>query len=295
MTINSMTGFARSDGVWGQTSWQWEVRSVNGRGLDIRLRLPNGYEAHEGAVRKIVSRKLSRGNVSVNLQVRREAGAGQLHVNTQILEQMLAALALIDQKTTVTPPSAVELLNMKGVMEWRELEEDEQSAAERIDAMMNSLDDAIIGIARTRAAEGAHLAQVIGAQIDDIERLVEEVENAPARSPEAIRKRLREGIARLIDEAGLLDETRLYQEAALLATKLDVEEELKRLHAHIAAARQLLRSREAVGRRFDFLAQEFNREANTLCSKANDTQITRSGLAMKAVIDQMREQVQNIE
>ena len=290
-----MTGFARTEGSTGLIRWQWEVRSVNGRGLDVRVRLPAGYEEQEGAIKKIIGRRLSRGNVSVNLQVHREPGASEIIVNEAVLEKMLAAIDLIGRKTEVCAPSAVELLNMKGVLETRELEENEQAAAARIAAVLSSLDEAIDAVAEARAAEGAHLATTIDNQIDEIEGLVKEIEGAPARSGEAIRKRLSQAVAKLMDEAPSLDENRIYQEAALLATKLDIEEELKRLHAHIAAARELLKSDKPVGRKFDFLAQEFNREANTICSKSNDTQITRSGLALKAVIDQMREQVQNIE
>ncbi len=295
MTLKSMTGFARAEGRLGSTSWQWEVRSVNGRGLDIRLRLPSGYEEHESAIRKKVSTQLGRGNVAVNLQVKREEGTSQLRVNEQVLSQMLSAIELIAARTTLAAPSAVDLLTMKGVLEASEQEESDQTAAERVGAIMVSLQQAINAIADMRAAEGAHLHRVIGTQIDDIEILVAKVAASPVRTPEAIRDRLRQNVAKLLAETSALDENRLYLEAALLATKLDVEEELKRLSAHIAAARELLLSNEPVGRRFDFLAQEFNREANTLCSKSNDTAITRSGLAMKALIDQLREQVQNIE
>ena len=295
MAISSMTGFARTDGSTGLIRWQWEVRSVNGRGLDIRVRLPAGFEDQESVIKKIVAEKLSRGNVSVNLQVHREQGASELRINEPVLAQMLAAIEVIREKTATAAPSAVELLNLKGVLESCEVEEDDQAVADRVCAILSSLREAIDAVATARAAEGVHLATVIGNQIDEIERLVREVDGAPARTGQAIRARLTEAVAKLMDDTTSLDEARVYQEAALLATKLDVEEELKRLHAHIAAARELLDSQDPVGRKFDFLAQEFNREANTLCSKSNDTQITRSGLALKAVIDQMREQVQNIE
>ncbi len=295
MTLKSMTGFARAEGRLGSTSWQWEVRSVNGRGLDVRLRLPSGYEEQESAIRKMVTARLGRGNVSVNLQIKSEGGASQIQVNEQVLEQMLAAMKVIGARTTLAPPSAAELLNMKGVLETCEVAESEQIAAQRIAAIMASLQQAISAIADMRAAEGAHLEREIAAQINEVEVLVAQIAASPVRTRAAIQERLTQNVARIISETSTLDENRLYLEAAILATKLDVEEELKRLSAHIAAARELLDCNEPVGRRFDFLAQEFNREANTLCSKSNDTAITRSGLAMKAVIDQLREQVQNIE
>ena len=295
MTIKSMTGFARTDGSAGSTSWHWEVRSVNGRGLDLRLRLPPGFEGLEPRIREAVAKRLVRGSLSVNLNVRRSEGVSQIRLNEAALRQVLAALDKLQAIATVEIPRADGLLAIRGVLEFAEAEEGEGEARARTETMLASLEQALEGLVAARSSEGRRLEQVIVAQLVAIEKLVQAVQRSPARTSDAIRQRLKEQLARLLEPGVPLDEVRLYQEAALLATRADVEEELKRLAAHIAGARELLASSEPAGRRLDFLAQEFNREANTLCSKANDAETTRAGLELKAVIDQMREQVQNIE
>jgi len=295
MTIKSMTGFARTAGAVGPVGWHWELRSVNGRGLDIRLRVPPGFEGLEPRIREAVTRRVSRGSLTVNLSVKRTHGQTEIRLNEIALRQVMAAIETLRDAAGVGPPTAEALLNVRGVLELVEPEESEAEAAQRTEAMLAGLDAALDGMVRARADEGAHLKGVLGRQLADIERLVDGVERSPARSAAAIRQRLKEQVGRLMEAGVTLDETRLYQEAALLAARADVEEELKRLTAHVAAARVLLESKEPAGRRLDFLAQEFNREANTLCSKAYDAETTRAGLDLKAVIDQMREQVQNIE
>jgi uncharacterized protein (TIGR00255 family) len=295
MTIKSMTGFARTAGAMGPVSWHWELRSVNGRGLDVRLRVPPGFENLEPRIREAVGRRVSRGSLTVNLNIKRTHGQTEIRLNEIALRQVLAAVETLRGAAGVGPPSAEGLLNVRGVLELVEPEESEAEAAVRTEAMLSSLDSALEGMVRARADEGAHLKAVVARQLAEIERLVDGVEHSPSRAPTAIRQRLREQVGRLMEGGATLDETRLYQEAALLAARADVEEELKRLTAHVAAARELLESGEPAGRRLDFLAQEFNREANTLCSKAYDAEATRAGLELKAVIDQMREQVQNIE
>ena len=295
MTIKSMTGFARSDGAAGPLSWHWEVRSVNGRGLDMRLRLPPGHENLEPRVREAVSRRIVRGNVTINLNVRRSEGETRLRLNEGALAQVLVALDTLRTRLETAPPQAEALLAIKGVLEVVEPEEGEAEQQARTSALLAGLAEALDSMVGARAAEGAHLRAIVLEQIAAIERLVAAVAASPARAPEAIRQRLKEQVERLLATGATLDEGRLYQEAALLATRADVEEELKRLGAHIASARELLASRDPAGRRLDFLAQEFNREANTLCSKSTDPETTRAGLELKAVIDQMREQVQNIE
>jgi uncharacterized protein (TIGR00255 family) len=295
MTIKSMTGFARTAGVAGPVSWHWELRSVNGRGLDIRLRVPPGFEALEPRVREAVAKRIGRGSLTVNLNVKRAHGQTEIRLNEIALKQVLAAVQTLRSAAAVGPPSAEALLNVRGVLELVEPEESEAETAARTEAMLASLDAALGGMVRARADEGAHLNAIVGRQLADIERLIDGVERSPSRAPAAIRQRLKEQVGRLMEACATLDETRLYQEAALLAARADIEEELKRLTAHVAAARELLDSKEPAGRRLDFLAQEFNREANTLCSKAYDAETTRAGLELKAVIDQMREQVQNIE
>jgi uncharacterized protein (TIGR00255 family) len=296
MAIKSMTGFARADGTAGAAAWHWEVRSVNGRGLDIRLRLPPGLEGLEPRIREALGKRVTRGSVSINLNVKRTLGqAPQIRLNEAALQQVLAALSRLESVIGAGPKSAEALLNIKGVLEVAEPEESEAETAARTEAMLASLNAALDGMVRARSEEGTRLRAIILDQLSSIERLVRTAENSPARSPEAMRHRLREQVARLLETSTALDETRLYQEAALLATRADIEEEIKRLTAHIGAARELLESPEPAGRRLDFLAQEFNREANTLCSKSSDAETTRVGLELKAVIDQMREQVQNIE
>lgn len=298
MTIKSMTGFARCDGAAGATTWAWEIRSVNGRGLDLRLRLPPGFEALEPKVRELVAAHVVRGSVNVNLQVKRSEGVGEIRINRDALRTVVEAARLTRQELAdPTATIAIDgLIGLRGVLEYAEPIEGEDEAAARSAAMLGDLAKALKSLGEARGAEGNRLKAVITAQLDSIERLVAEVVASPHRSGPVIAARLKDQVERLLSASGgQLDPTRLHQEAALLATKYDVEEEVKRLAAHIAAARDLLVVKEPVGRKFDFLTQEFNREANTLCSKANESELTRAGLALKAVIDQMREQVQNIE
>jgi uncharacterized protein (TIGR00255 family) len=295
MTIKSMTGFARADGTIGATNWHWEVRSVNGRGLDIRSRLPPGYEGLEPRVRELVSKRISRGSISLNLAVRGSDANSQIRLNERALEHVLAALQQLKSVVDVAQPRADGLLGIKGVLEVVEPEEKEADVEARNQAMLAGLAEALDNMVRARAGEGRRLQTIIQEQLTSIERLVAGIAALPARSPSVIRERLKEQVGRLLETGINLDEARLYQEAALLGARADIEEELKRLETHIAGARELIVSSEPAGRRLDFLAQEFNREANTLCSKANDAETTKAGLELKSVIDQMREQVQNIE
>ncbi len=295
MTLKSMTGFARRDGALGALRWHWEARSVNGRGLDVRLRLPPGYEGLEHRVREVTPKRITRGNVSVTLTVQRDAGASELRLNHAALDQVLAAIAAVRAKGDFDKPRPESVLALKGVLEQSEPVESEAETEARQSAMLADYDAMLVALTDARAQEGARLGVVLRDQISEIETLTRAVAASPARTPEAIRRRLAEQVRRLTDAVPSLDPDRLHQEAVLIATRADVAEELARLHAHVAAARELLAAREPIGRKLDFLAQEFNREANTLCSKANDVEITRAGLALKTVIDQMREQVQNIE
>ncbi len=295
MTLKSMTGFGRADGAAGPMRWHWEVRSVNSRGLDIRLKLPAGFEALEPRVREAVARRLKRGNVAVALTVKREEAVSQIRLNHDLLQQVLTAAERVRVSVGGGHVSVDGVLGVKGVLEVVEASETDEEAEARALAMLASLEEALQGVEDARASEGARLREVLVDLTLSIERAVEEIAASPARTPEAIRQRLREQVERLLEASPAFDETRLHQEAVLLATKADIEEELQRLRAHVAAARELLDASEPVGRRLDFLSQEFNREANTLCSKANDGQITRLGLHLKALIEQMREQIQNIE
>jgi uncharacterized protein (TIGR00255 family) len=295
MALKSMTGFARADGARGTTSWAWEVKSVNGRGLDVRVRVPPGFDALEAKVREVVAAHVVRGTVQVNLAVKRNEGVSEIRLNEAALKQAIAAAERVRTLTNGPPVSAEALLGLRGVLEFVEAVEGEGEAEARSTAMLADLATAVRDLVQGRLAEGAHLAGILQDQLSGIERLVAEVAASPARTPEALRRRIEDAVARIVETSSALDPQRLNQEAALLATRTDVEEELKRLTAHIAAARTLIAAKDPIGRKFDFLAQEFNREANTLCSKANDPDITRAGLELKALIDQMREQVQNVE
>lgn len=296
MTIKSMTGFARAEGAHAGASWHWEVRSVNGRGLDVRTRLPGGLEFLEPRVREAVARHLTRGSVNITLSAERETSGTVIRLNEHALAQVVQAAERVRALTDATPPRIDGLIAIKGVLDIIEPNDAPERMAARAEAMLKSLDGALIALVGARAAEGARLAAALRAQLEEIERLVGVVKASPARSPEAIEQRLKEQVRRLTETGNVsLDPARLHQEAVLLATRADVEEELQRLTSHIGAARELIAEAGAVGRKLDFLAQEFNREANTLCSKSNDLETTRAGLALKTVIDQLREQVQNIE
>lgn len=296
MTISSMTGFARADGSTDGLSWIWESRSVNGRGLDVRLRLPPGYEALEIPARDAVAKRFARGSISLSLSIEKQQTNGAIRLNEQVLADVIKAADRVSTLSGATKPDAAQLLMIKGVLETSEqATEDAAARASREKTILQSLEAALDKLGEARRAEGARLGGVIHDQISQIEQLAATVRASPSRAPEAVMTRLKDAIARLVDTTAALDDQRLHQEAVLIATRADVEEELQRLSAHVAAARDILAERGSVGRKLDFLAQEFNREANTLCSKANAVDITRLGLQLKTVIDQFREQVQNVE
>jgi uncharacterized protein (TIGR00255 family) len=295
MTLKSMTGFARADGGCGAMSWSIEARSVNGRNLDVRFRGPSGLEGLDAQVRQLAAKRFQRGNLQISLSVRRGESVQQVRLNEQALRDAAAAVARARAIVNGEPPRLDMLLAIKGVLEIVDTAETPGEAAKRAAALTESLERVLEELDKARAAEGARLEPVLAAQVDRIETLAGEAERSPGRSAEAQRARLKEQVGRLIADFAMLDENRLYQEAAILAARIDIEEEIKRLKSHVAAARLLLAREGAVGRELDFLAQELNREANTLCSKANGQELTRIGLALKVVIDQFKEQVQNIE
>jgi uncharacterized protein (TIGR00255 family) len=296
--IVSMTGFAARKGQGAGAAWHWEVRSVNSKGLDLRLRLPEWIDGLEPLVRAEVSRALHRGNVSLTLKVVRDAGEAEaLAVNHAVLTGVLRALAQIEQAAmsagmTLAQATSADVLAVRGVMEAGAVEVD---TAPLRAALLADLPGLLADFARARAAEGAALAEVIAAQLTAISRLTTEATQEAALRRDATETGLRDAIARLLANADGIDEARVAQELALLAMKQDVSEELDRLAAHTAAARALLADTGPVGRKFDFLMQEFMREANTLCAKSQAITLTRIGLDLKTVIDQMREQVQNVE
>jgi uncharacterized protein (TIGR00255 family) len=295
MTLKSMTGFARTDGVHGDTSWFWEVRSVNGRSLDLRLRLPSGMERLEAGARGLCQERLARGNCTVNLGVKRETGQMEIRLNEAALAQAFAVAQRARDLTDLKAARLDTLLAMRGVVETVEPEESEEAQAALTHALLAGLAAALEQLISARAAEGERLQRVIEKQLAMIEEFVGRAAAAVARQPEMLAARLKEQIARLSETGASLEPERLHQEALLLAAKADIQEELDRLRAHVAAANELIASGEPAGRKLEFLAQEFNREANTICSKASDIEISRTGLELKSVIDQLREQVQNIE
>ncbi len=295
MAISSMTGFARAEGRADGLSWAWEVKSVNGRALDTRFRLPPGFDGLEIALRAALAKHVKRGSIAASLAVTNEAGASGLRINRAALATILAAARELAPDLAAAPPRLDGLLALRGVIETGDEPQDEATRERRESALVKSWDETLVRLAAARSEEGARLEAVLDGHLKLISGLVAEAGASAAAQPAALRQRLRALVAELLDASPALNEDRLAQEAALLAAKADVREEIDRLGAHIAAARALLAEGGAVGRRFDFLCQEFNREANTLCSKSSDVGLTRIGLALKAAIEQLREQVQNIE
>jgi uncharacterized protein (TIGR00255 family) len=295
MALQSMTGFARAGAELNSAAISWEVKSVNGKGLEARFRLPPGFERIEQPARQAIQKRFSRGNVQATLAVVHIGLQATPVVNEDFLGD-LAALAkrLVDQ-FGVAPASADGLLALRGVLEEPEVIESDDVRAESDALILSALDSALAGLEEARKSEGAALGAVLGGHIDRIEALTAAAEADPSRDVAVIRQRLAEQIRVLLESANGLDDARLNMEAALLATKADIREELDRLQAHVVSARALLASGGPVGRKLDFLSQEFNRESNTVCSKSNAASLTSIGLELKAVVDQFREQVQNLE
>lgn len=295
MTLQSMTGFARSEGTSGRNRYAWELRSVNGKGLDIRLRLPPGLERLEPDVRRLITEKFSRGNLQATLTLTVAETKVEAVLNRDALAAVLALRAELGDLVDPSPLRLDTLMGIRGLVDIREAEEDEETVAARDAAILTSLDEAIGHLQRMREGEGTALAAVLKSQVARIAELAQVVEADPSRTPEEIARKLSFQLAALLQEAPTLDRDRLHAEAALLATKADLREEIDRLKAHVAAANELIDKGGPVGRRLDFLAQEFNRESNTICSKSNSAAVTSAGIELKVVIDQFREQVQNLE
>lgn len=294
-TLTSMTGFSRTTGTWRDLSWVWEIKSVNGKALDLRFRLPAGYDAVENAARALAAPHVKRGNLQINLAVQGGAASNSLRINTVLLDQLVAVAESLRDRMGSAPIQAENLLALRGVLEADEAVLSEEDTKERDAAVLVSFETAVSALAQSRRDEGARLAAVLGSQLSRIAELTDAARANPSRSVDAIRQRMAEQVARLLEQSDIFDPQRLHQEAIVMATRADIQEELDRLASHLAAAHVLMGAREPVGRKFDFLTQEFNREANTLCSKANDPSLTNIGLDLKTTIDQLREQVQNIE
>jgi uncharacterized protein (TIGR00255 family) len=294
MTLSSMTGFARLDGMSGVYVWAWELKSVNGKGLELRVRVPPGWDVLEVAVRERL-KGLARGTIHANLSVKREGSAPVVRVNAPVLDAVLATMRELATRTDARPASMDGILGLKGVIEVVEEEEQDDARKAAEADILAGFEAALKALVTMRRHEGGVLRTILAERLDEIELLNRRADASPGRQPAAIQARLREQIAVLLETGHKLDPDRLHQEAILLATKADIREELDRLGAHIAQARHLLGNGGAVGRRLDFLSQEFNREVNTLCSKSNDVELTTIGLELKSIVEQFREQVQNLE
>ncbi len=293
-----MTGFARREGGDAKVTWSWEIKSVNGRSLDLRCRIPNGYEPLEAAAREAAPKHCARGNVTIALIVGRAEAGVNLRVNRDLLDQLVRLAGELETKADgrILAPARLDgLLSVKGVLEVAEEEESSAETEVRVAAMGKDLQAALKDLTAARRAEGKHLKVAFETHLQTIEDLTAKASQSAEAQPEALKARLKSLVEELLEAVPALPEDRLAQEAALLAARGDVREELDRLRAHSAAAKELLEGGGTVGRRLDFLCQEFNREANTLCSKASDVELTRIGLDLKSAVEQLREQVQNIE
>jgi uncharacterized protein (TIGR00255 family) len=295
MALSSMTGFARSHGTSGPYAFEWELKSVNAKGFDLRVRLPPGWDDFEAFAKKRAAEVLSRGTVYANLNVKRTNAVLTVRINEDVLGSIVKVAGVLAGKIDAVAPSIDGLLAIKGVIELVEPESNEAEDKAAKAAAGAAFDQALLDLVEMRQREGATLGKILSQRMEEIERLARKAEAAPGRKPDAIKARLAEQIAALLESSDRFDPDRLNQEALLIAAKADIREELDRIASHISQARDLIGKGGPVGRRLDFLAQEFNREVNTCCSKSNDLELTNTGLEMKNVVEQFREQVQNLE
>jgi len=295
MALSSMTGFARSQGIAGAYAWSWEIKSVNAKGLDLRFRSPGGWDAVELPARARAAEKLSRGTIYANLAVTRQGVQPTVKVNEPVLTAVLSTLKSLSEKIDAAPPSLDGILSLKGVIEVGDADEREEDRRTAETAIVAGFEETLAALAAMRHAEGDALGRVLSARLDEIAGLTARAEAAPGRKPDAIMARLTEQVKGLLDSSERFDPDRLHQEAILLAAKADIREELDRLASHVTQAKKLLAGGGAIGRKLDFLAQELHRESNTLTAKANDLELTTIGLELKSVVEQFREQVQNLE
>lgn len=295
--IKSMTGFASATGAIDGFSWGWELRAVNGKGLDLRLRVPDWIEGLETGLRPILSAVAKRGNVTLSLRLNRDDSSGVLSINQTQLSAVLAAMAEIEAQAMETglslaPSKASDIVAMRGILEQAAATQDTAALAK---VLLSEAGPLVASFDAMRQSEGAALSDVLQEQLREIEDLTAKAATLAQARKSDVAATLKRNLARVMDNTDGADADRVAQELAMLAVKADVTEEIDRLGAHVTAARVLLSEGGAVGRKLDFLMQEFNREANTLCSKAQNSELTQVGLALKALIDQMREQVQNVE
>ena len=295
MALASMTGFARAQGRDEGVDWTWEAKSVNARGLDVRFRMPSGFDQLELRARAAVASHFKRGSISLALSFGQPVAATRFRVNKDAVAELAATATALARQTGLAPPTLDGLLLLRGAVDAGDGDERKEVTARREAAVAGTLEEALVALAGMRAEEGARLQALLLGQLDEADRLRKAALRCAAAQPEVLRQRLRNQVAELLSASPTLPEDRLAQEAALLVSRTDVREELDRFGAHLAAARELLLSGGAVGRRLDFLCQELNREANTLCSKSADLELTGIGLELKVLVEQFREQVQNIE
>jgi len=295
MALSSMTGFARSHGASGPYTFEWELKSVNAKGFDLRLRLPQGWDELEAFAKKRAAEMLSRGTVYANFNVKRADALSTVRINEDVLAAVVKVASSLAGKIDAVAPSIDGLLAIKGVIEVVEPERNEEEDKAATAAAAAAFDEALKSLVAMRRREGEALGQILSQRMDEMEMLARKAEAAPGRKPEAVKARLAEQISALLETSDRFDSDRLNQEALLIAAKADIREELDRIASHVAQTREMISKGGAIGRRLDFLAQEFNREVNTCCSKSNDVELTNTGLEMKNVVEQFREQVQNLE
>lgn len=295
MTLSSMTGFGRAQGQFENHTWVWEIRSVNGKGLDVRMRIPPGLDAFDQFVKTTLKAELSRGNVNVSLQLQKDNKEADVKINEQALDKLISAAKDAAKKHDLPMPSIDSLLAIRDIVEVTDMEDGEDFLKEVDEALKASFKEAVEAIKKSRSDEGAATFKMLSDILNDVECLLKEGEEIASKQPGALKQKFEEKVSALFDNKQGVDEERIVQEIVILATKADVKEETDRLHAHIDSARKLMDESGPVGRKLDFLTQEFNRETNTLCSKSSDITLTNIGLSLKTAIDQFREQVQNVE
>ena len=295
MSLKSMTGFASGGASFGGYSWSFEVKSVNAKGLDIRSRVPSFLDGLDIEIKKLVSQSLKRGTIFVNLTIERDGADSDFTINTDLLDSLIETASAYADRPGIAPASIDGLFNIKGVIDFSSKGLKDDVKKQLLAALMTNLQSVLSQLIDNRSSEGLRMNDVLSSNMDEMLALVESAEKSAAVRIDAIRERFQSNVERLLQDDSIVSKDRLEHEIAMLAVKADITEEIDRLRSHISEAREILNSDEAAGRRLDFLSQEFNREANTLCSKSNDKDLTRIGLAMKILIDQFREQIQNIE
>tara|TARA_R110002096_G_scaffold416576_1_gene619171 strand:+ start:35924 stop:36883 length:960 start_codon:yes stop_codon:yes gene_type:complete len=295
MTLSSMTGFGRSEGHFDNYSWVWEIRSVNGKALDVRMRIPPGLDAMDQYIKTTTKKALSRGSLNVSLQLHKDSSETVVNINEAALDKLVSVAKDAAKKHDLPMPSIDRLLAIRDVVEVSNDDEDENRVKACNEAIKKSFADALGSLIKSREEEGAATHDMLSGVLDNIEGLLREAEVVAATQPGALKEKYEEKLEALFDNKQGIEPDRLAQEIVLLATKADVKEETDRLGAHIVSARKLLNTEGPVGRKMEFLTQEFNRETNTLCSKSSDITLTNIGLSLKTAIDQFREQVLNVE